>query len=296
MSAGHDVLIVRMGGLGDQLVLWPVVAQLAERGASVTLWGTNRFFEPLAQQSKRIRTLGEPSHLLARALAGDGLDQWSDIAGRFDRVILVSSQSLPGEHVERIDPWPSMAGVHVAEHYCRALGLDWYGPECVPILKACPLVTLHRACSSGMRLLIAPSAGRSIKRCDRELLGVAREAAARGIEIGILSGLGSLPEAVSFARQAGQWIDYEIPIHRPKGVLQMMDVITAHDLFAGCCSGPGHMAGLLGLDTTIFYRVTHPDQWRPLGPRVRVAFAEDFRPEAAAVMLSRPGGQAHVRP
>lgn len=38
--------------------------------------------------------------------------------------------------------------------------------------------------------------------------------------------------------------------------------------FMGNDSGPGHLAGILGISTCVFFRTTNPEIWHPLGPYV----------------------------
>jgi ADP-heptose:LPS heptosyltransferase len=40
--------------------------------------------------------------------------------------------------------------------------------------------------------------------------------------------------------------------------------------FAGNDSGPSHMAGMLGIETHVWFRSTSSSVWAPLGPSVRI--------------------------
>lgn len=53
--------------------------------------------------------------------------------------------------------------------------------------------------------------------------------------------------------------------------------------FVGNDSGPGHLAGALGLPTHIIFGVTDPELWRPIGPRVTWSRAASGRPEDVTV-------------
>ena len=47
-------------------------------------------------------------------------------------------------------------------------------------------------------------------------------------------------------------------------------LVTGAGVFVGNDSGPGHLAGILGLPTVSLFGPTAPSRWKPLGPRVTV--------------------------
>jgi len=59
-------------------------------------------------------------------------------------------------------------------------------------------------------------------------------------------------------------------LHRPKDLLGLLESYRGAGVFLGNDSGPGHLAGTLGLPTLVLFGPTDPARWRPLGPRVRV--------------------------
>jgi ADP-heptose:LPS heptosyltransferase len=52
--------------------------------------------------------------------------------------------------------------------------------------------------------------------------------------------------------------------------LELFEQLSSGVLFVGNDSGPGHLAGIMGLETLSLFGPTNPDVWRPLGPRTRV--------------------------
>jgi ADP-heptose:LPS heptosyltransferase len=52
--------------------------------------------------------------------------------------------------------------------------------------------------------------------------------------------------------------------------LQLFEQLSSAGLFVGNDSGPGHLAGIIGLPVVSLFGPTSPDVWHPLGPRVRV--------------------------
>lgn len=58
------------------------------------------------------------------------------------------------------------------------------------------------------------------------------------------------------------------PLVRPRTYLELLEVIAPARIFVGNDSGPGHLAGALGVRSVILFGPTSPDVWRPWGPRV----------------------------
>ena len=55
--------------------------------------------------------------------------------------------------------------------------------------------------------------------------------------------------------------------------LDLLNEISTAAMFIGNDSGPGHLAGIIGVPTVVLFGPTDPAQWRPLGPRGNVLSA-----------------------
>ena len=113
--------------------------------------------------------------------------------------------------------------------------------------------------------ILAPGAGADAKRAPMTLfLKAARQMARRGVqpifiagEVEIEKGLiRHYPEAYKCLLNPG--------LKQLAVLLRCAQAVFAND------SGPAHLAGLLGTDTTVFFGPTDPSIWRPWGPRVKV--------------------------
>lgn len=62
-------------------------------------------------------------------------------------------------------------------------------------------------------------------------------------------------------------------------VTELAHMLLDCQAFVGNDSGPGHLAGSLGLPTHIIFGVTDPELWRPVGPRVTWSRAATGKPE-----------------
>lgn len=58
---------------------------------------------------------------------------------------------------------------------------------------------------------------------------------------------------------------------------QLADMLLGCQLFVGNDSGPGHLAGALGVPTHIIFGTMEPEMWHPIGPRVTWSWAESRR-------------------
>ncbi len=59
------------------------------------------------------------------------------------------------------------------------------------------------------------------------------------------------------------------PLREPATLLDLLSEIASAGQFVGNDSGPGHLAGILGVPTLTLFGPTDPARWRPLGPAVR---------------------------
>ena len=59
-------------------------------------------------------------------------------------------------------------------------------------------------------------------------------------------------------------------IVEPASLVELAEVIRSADVFVGNDSGPGHVAGILGVPTVSIFGPGNTTRWRPLGPRVTV--------------------------
>jgi ADP-heptose:LPS heptosyltransferase len=60
-------------------------------------------------------------------------------------------------------------------------------------------------------------------------------------------------------------------VRRPQTYVELLNELASAGIFLGNDSGPGHLAGIIGVPTiSIFGSASDPTRWKPLGPRVRV--------------------------
>jgi ADP-heptose:LPS heptosyltransferase len=57
-------------------------------------------------------------------------------------------------------------------------------------------------------------------------------------------------------------------VSEPATYVELLSRLAPAQAFVGNDSGPGHLAGILGVPTVSIFGPTDPARWRPLGPRV----------------------------
>jgi ADP-heptose:LPS heptosyltransferase len=62
-------------------------------------------------------------------------------------------------------------------------------------------------------------------------------------------------------------------LREPKSYAQLLVELSTAAAFIGNDSGPGHLAGIIGVPTFSIFTSTKPEQWQPLGPRVQAVSA-----------------------
>jgi ADP-heptose:LPS heptosyltransferase len=72
---------------------------------------------------------------------------------------------------------------------------------------------------------------------------------------------------------------------RPASYVDLLTELSSAESFVGNDSGPGHLAGIVGVPTLILYGPTDPGNWKPLGPHVRFLRRENFSGLRAADVL-----------
>ena len=135
---------------------------------------------------------------------------------------------------------------------------------------------LHSLTSRGLPLtrsgremvLIQPGAGSDAKCWPAEkFLELARRLVREGRTVRVLLGEVELERwPVDRIAEFRSVCDVECPTSYVELLNHLADAAT----FVGNDSGPGHLAGIVGVKTVSLFAGTDPTRWKPLGPHVRV--------------------------
>jgi ADP-heptose:LPS heptosyltransferase len=267
----RPLVVVKPGALGDTLLLAPVLRALAEAAPrrSVSVVGTLPNVELL-------KILGAAP----RVLSYDRLRLFGPSQGRdplFAGAAVVAFLGNAPEPPER-DPFrvrgahmavwrPSRApqgGLHMTEYLHQVLG-EVTSAIAPLTLQAFAAPLAGTPFGTTPYAVLAPGAGGSAKRAPMEhFLACAATFEGRGIrpvflvgEVELESGLDRvLPKVWTLWRRPS--------LEELAAGLAGAVCLVAND------SGPAHLAGLLGVDTRVFFGPTDPARWRPWGARVRI--------------------------
>ena len=159
---------------------------------------------------------------------------------------------------------PARPGPHVAVYLHQCLGYGF--PEIRPLSRAAfALRRAPRMAAAGNYAVLAPGAGSAAKRAPMSVFeGIARQLSQQGIhpifiagEVEIAQGLLShYPNSYRCCRNLSL-----------EGLAQLL--WGARAAFTND-SGPAHLAGMIGIPTTVFFGPTDPAVWRPWGPQVSI--------------------------
>ena len=292
MAIRRNVLIFHSGALGDFILTWPLALALGRlHPQSRIFYVTHRQKGLLAEKVLRVESAdaeGGWHHLFsepppgppalpepaARLLAGahavftfvagpDGA--WTrNVAKVNPEAQLVSlSQAPPGDFaghvsdylVAQLKPWPAYE--QAVAQILRSVENRGVLPSPPPPADAPAVLhpgsgSPHKCWPAGRFIELARRLGATGPR-PRVVLGDVEQERWRPEETEAIAAVGDL--------------------HRPADLLGLLKAYAGAGLFVGNDSGPGHLAGILGLPTVSLFGPTDPARWKPLGPRVRVISA-----------------------
>lgn len=294
--ATESILIVRNGGLGDTLLLWPAVQALrrAQPHASIHLMGVGERCRLLVGDGGVDRALdveGSGLHLLYQMDAAPP----PEVTRRFAAYDVVVAFAAPGDYalaenlsacgVDEVHVFmplpPQEERIHVSQHLLRCLvqaGLAEPGGQ----LQRLPLEDgwLQRGRQllgveggkDERLVLLAPSSGSAEKNWPlgrwRELAGQLLE---EGWRVTLLDGpadsdivgpLWGQLQAIPGAGRVGHC--------RPSTSSELAGVLAAATCLVGNDSGPAHLAALLDVPTVVIFGPSDPLRWAPLGKHLEV--------------------------
>lgn len=279
----RNILLFHQGALGDFVLTWPVALALAR------IHPQSRVFYVTQQQKGRLaeRALGVewadgevgwhglfgdgaalpdgPARLLAGAhsiasfmAAPDGAWMTNVRAAAPDANVLTINPTPPDDftgHVSefqlgQLKPWP--AAHAAAEQILRSV--------------AARGVTAKRS-ADPRDVLVHPGSGSPRKNWPAERYAeLVRRLRDAGQSVRIVVGE---VEQERWPDSVRDQFESLASVVRPQTYVELMDALLNARAFVGNDSGPGHLAGILGVPTLTLFGPTDPERWKPLGPSVR---------------------------
>jgi len=277
------VLVLRRGGLGDTLLMLPVVAALraANPDAQIHFAGMREFVDVLAAFGAIDRALSSED-LQLWALSGQGerstaaRARWSC----YSHVVAddAAVQVLAGERVrvQVFDPRPAGAGLPLARQLLRQLALH--------ADVATGLVVTRTPPALAAPIVLAPGGGSASKCWPRaRWLALAAQLAAEGAALAVVAGPTEheRDDPTRWPWPAGsRWLT-------GLSAVELARAMQSARALCGNDSGVTHLAAVLQVPTVAIFGPTDPVVWAPQGAHVRVVGAPSKGPPDASIAAVR---------
>ncbi|MBP8300392.1 MAG: glycosyltransferase family 9 protein [Planctomycetes bacterium] len=279
----HDVLVVRRGGLGDTLLMTPMLRALRRQwpAARLCLAGVREHADVLREFGV-VDEVWSSEDLHLWVLGSDGAAGQSARRrlGEFDCVI--ADEPLPGlgarPQVRAFDVRTLVPGVpfglQIAQQLGGQLGLACEWPADAWL---CP----PGAGVANGPIVLAPGSGGRAKCWPREhwlVLGAALHGDGHSLAI-----VGGPVEQERDDPEAWAWPP-GTRFYKGLPLVALAQALRGARWFVGNDSGPSHLAAMLGVPTVVLFGPTDARVWAPVGPHVRVLEAplgvlQALRPE-----------------
>ena len=288
MLSRRNVLIFHLGALGDFVLTWPLAVALGR------LHPQSRIFYV---------THGSKGKLAEKALGIDSIDVeggWHALYGEVETLPPEVDRRLNSAHtilsfvsdgsdgwaknVRRLAPEATLLPIampprgdmpdgHVIESLLRQLQpLAALATATDQIVRSVAARGIGGRGTPDGRTLIHPGSGGAAKcwSVDR-FVEVASRLKAEGKQVVFVIGEAELE----------RWPKAEIEklsavgaVEAPKDLVALYSLIRTASLFIGNDSGPGHLAGIVGVPTIVIFGGGGLQSWKPLGPGVKVVAGE----------------------
>ena len=277
----RNILLFHQGALGDFVVTWPlalglarVYAQsrvfyvtasqkgaLAERALRVESvdveGGWHQLFSPDPQLPERAAKLLSGAQQIVSFVSGPD-DLWArNVHSLVPEATVVTLATTP----------PAGFSGHITQWLLQQLSASPVIEAAMSqMLQSIAVRGLGAARPTGGPIVIHPGAGSGKKCWPAELFAeLARRLSQSGRAVQVILG------EVELERWPREQIDAfktSAQFKTPGTLVELMELLKGASAFIGNDSGPGHLAGVLGVPTVSLFGPKDPILWKPLGPRV----------------------------
>jgi len=292
MLPRRNVLIFHLGALGDFVLTWPIAVALGRlHPQSRIFYVTHGGKGKLAQKALGVDAVDVEGGWHALHADGAALPPAAEklLSGAHTVVTFVSDAADAADvwaaNVRRLAPEAALVAlqppprgaipdqVHASEFLLRQL-------QPFPALATATEQILRSVAARGIggrgtpdgRTLIHPGSGSPAKCWPLErFIELAGRLSAAGREVAFVAGEAELEKwpADAVAKLAAA-----APLEKPADLVSLYQLVRTASLFIGNDSGPGHLAGIVGVPTVVVFGPGDPNSWKPLGPSVRVVAGE----------------------
>jgi ADP-heptose:LPS heptosyltransferase len=278
----RNVLIFHAGALGDFVLSWPLGLALGRlHPQSRVIYVTQRHKGDLAERVLRLEAMdvelgwhhlfGDPEDLpeICRRKLQGAHAIYTFVAGSGDRWIDAVGAIAPEARIVPVDVLPPHDFTsHASQRLLDTLAEHSATRAAVGQILASIAAGGIGATPGGWNgpVIIHPGSG-SPQKCwpIESYLRLAQTLDAVGRQCKFI--LGEV-ELERWPADLIRRIESTAKTTRPKTYVQLLDELRGGGAFVGNDSGPGHLAGIIGMPSLILFGPTDPLIWKPLGPRV----------------------------
>ena len=279
----RNVLILHTGALGDFVLSWPLILALGRlHPQSRIIVVTHASKGALAEAALRVESadIEQGWHVLfddddgklaerpAKLL--EGAHAIYSFIGRGDAL----KKMAPEAQVVALQPTPPADyAKHSSQHLLDQLAKTAAVRGAVEqILKSVNLRGISTGRSHDGDVVVHPGSG-SREKCwpVERFLKVIERLRRNRKEVRVV--LGEV-ELERFDAGDIKSLEQAATVRRPATYLELFNELRTASLFVGNDSGPGHLAGIMGLPSVILFGPTDPAVWKPMGPRVKTLRGE----------------------
>ena len=265
-SLAYRVILFRSGGLGDILLTLPLVKKLEDVFKEIIICIPSKYHFLLQQFSPKaqLNDLDEgDEEIIKYADGAEVICFWNDPQW------IIRWKSAGSSRVRVFDPRPSNG-----DHFSKSL-IDQFGEPVDRIELDKPWLRLNEASIQRHpeNLWIDPGSGSQKKNLPlSEYILFATNWLKKSPSSRIIFSFGEadLKLEKEFSQQT-----FSKDSHVGSKIFSSLEdfyfsLMKHSGFFVGNDSGPSHMAAMLGIETHVWFRVTDPRVWAPLGPSVKV--------------------------
>jgi ADP-heptose:LPS heptosyltransferase len=290
MALRRNILLFHQGALGDFILTWPIALALARiYPQSRVFYVTHSEKGKLAERALRVEWADAEAGW--HGLFGDGGTPLPDAPGR----LLVGAHSVVS-FLSSADS-PFVANVRRLAPETNVLAINPTPPDDFTghatefqLEQLKPWPAAHAAAEQILRSIQTRGVGVSRRAAERPYVSLHPGSGSpaknwpveRFLELG-----GRLVDAGHVVRvtlgevERERWPKTTIQQFErigaavwPRTYVELMDEFLGAAAFIGNDSGPGHLAGVLGVPMLTLFGPTDPARWKPLGPRVEAIRGE----------------------
>jgi heptosyltransferase-3 len=277
------ILLIRAGALGDTLMLMPAIRHLRKK-AEIILAGRYPgidFLRPYVDQCIDLERSGWHGLFMERARQPGPSMAMSDYVVAFlndpeGNVLENLKAWFPSASVNMFPVFPPEENkIHMALYMAqsiKAAGIPIDPGPCIKDSLKTPLMAGRHSYPRDGRIVLHPGSGSRDKNYPPELWleiikGLKDRSHKRSNRIVVL--LGPAEEGLlSFFREAVSQMDARL-IYCPERDA-LIELLGQAALYIGHDSGVTHLAAMMGVRVIAIFREGSPEQWRPLGPEVKI--------------------------